>query len=122
MGQMHHPTVLVVEDEGIVRMDAAETLRDAGFKVLEAVDACEALELVETRDDIEVVFTDVNMPGPLDGLELAHRIGCTHPDIHVIVTSGAVRVTQQDIPANGAFLRKPYTPEAVAQAVRLMIA
>ena len=102
-------------------MDAADTLREAGFEVLEAVDAREALALVETRDDIEVVFTDVNMPGPVDGLELAHRIGCSHPYIHVIVTSGVVRLAQHDIPPNGAFLRKPYTPEAVADAVRMMI-
>lgn len=122
MGRQHHPTVLIVEDEGIVRLDAAETFREAGFEVVEAADAREALQAVETRGDIDVVFTDINMPGAMDGLELAHHVRRSRPDIQVILTSGAMRIAPQEIPAAGVFVRKPYSPEIIARTVRQMVA
>ncbi|HWE99701.1 MAG TPA: response regulator [Caulobacteraceae bacterium] len=122
MGQQHHPTVLIVEDEGIVRLDAAETLREAGFRVVEAADAREAMQVVEARGDIDVMFTDVNMPGPMNGLELAHRVRRSRPDIRVILTSGAMRIPPQEIPDDGVFVRKPYSPEIIARTVRRMVA
>jgi CheY-like chemotaxis protein len=68
-----HPTVLVVEDDGLVRIDAADTLREAGFDVIEAEGADEALKVMASRGDIAVLFTDINMPGRMDGVELARR-------------------------------------------------
>ena len=115
-------TVLVVEDEELVRLDAAESLRDAGFEVLEAADACEALETVERRHDIGVVFTDIDMPGGMDGLELARRVSRSRPRMRLILTSGAVRVDPREIPDNGAFLSKPYSPDAVARTIRRLLA
>ena len=83
-----HPRVLVVEDEPLLRMFNADMLNDAGFDVLEASDADEALRLLETMKDIRVVFTDVEMPGLIDGFALAERIEAQWPDIGVVVTSG----------------------------------
>ena len=83
-----HPRILVVEDEPLLRMFNADMLSDAGFEVLEASDADEALRLLETTRDIKVVFTDVEMPGLIDGFALAERIEARWPDIGVVVTSG----------------------------------
>ena len=111
-------TVLLVEDEGLVRLDAAESLRDAGFAVLEATDAAEAMEIVLSGKDIHVLFTDINMPGAMDGLELARRVHDCRPHVGLVLTSGAIKPTRDQIPDDGAFIAKPYSPEAVTSAVR----
>ena len=111
-------TVLVVEDEGLVRLDAAESLRDAGFAVLEATDAAEAMEIVLAREDIDVLFTDINMPGAMDGLELARRVHDCRPAVRLVLTSGAIKPTREQIPDDGAFIAKPYSPETVTRAVQ----
>ena len=108
-------TVLVVEDEGLVRMDAAESLRDAGFAVLEATDAAEAMEIVLSGEEIDVLFTDINMPGAMDGLELARRVHDCRPHVRLLLTSGAIKPTRDQIPDDGAFISKPYSPEAVTR-------
>ena len=110
-------TVLVVEDEGLVRLDAAESLREAGFAVLEATDAAEALEIFLGREDIDVLFTDINMPGEMDGLELARRVHDCRPGVRLVLTSGAIKPTPDEIPDDGAFISKPYSPETVTRAV-----
>jgi CheY-like chemotaxis protein len=115
-------TVLVVEDESLVRIDAAESLREAGFEVLEAADAREACEAVERRDDISVVFTDIEMPGGMNGLELARWVTRARPRVRLILTSGTARVDPKEIPDHGAFLSKPYSPEAVARTIRRLLA
>lgn len=108
--------VLVVEDESLVRLDAALFLRDAGCEVLEAADAEEALEVVEEHP-VDVLFTDINMPGSISGLELARRVKETRPAVKLVLTSGAIKPKPDQIPDQGAFLPKPYSPEAVARAV-----
>ena len=120
MAESHNSceTVLVVEDEGLVRMDAAESLREAGFAVLEATDAAEAMEIVLSDEDIDVLFTDINMPGAMDGLELARRVHDCRPGVRLVLTSGAIKPTRDQIPHDGAFIAKPYSPEAVMRAVR----
>jgi two-component system, response regulator PdtaR len=114
-------TVLVVEDEGLVRLDAVETLRDAGFAVVEAANAEQALAVVARDESVDLLFTDINMPGPIDGLELARRVIRLRPRIHLLLTSGKVRPTSAQIPDDGAFLAKPYSPEAVTRAVNAML-
>ena len=87
-GAPHLPRVLVVEDEPLLRVFNADMLTDAGFDVLEAANADEALRMLETVSDIRVVFTDVEMPGALDGYALAQRIETLWPEIGVVITSG----------------------------------
>lgn len=111
------PRVLVVDDEPLLRLMSADHLSDAGFDVLEASNAEEALRLLEEMDDISVVFTDVDMPGRLDGFELAERIEARWPRIGVLVTSGG-RLPEEMRPAGGRrFVAKPYRP---AEVVRLI--
>ena len=110
--------VLVVEDESLVRMNALFLLEEAGFGVLEAGSADEAISLLERREDIRIVFTDINMPGSMDGLRLAHAIRSRWPPIELVLTSGLMRVRDEDMPERGVFLRKPYEPGELIQMVR----
>ncbi|MCI0466670.1 MAG: response regulator [Beijerinckiaceae bacterium] len=100
-------TVLVVEDEPFVRLMAADVLARAGFDVLEAGNADEALHILETRADVRLIFTDVDMPGSIDGLGLAESIDKRWPRIGVVFTSGHRRHMAR-IPAGSCFLAKPY--------------
>jgi CheY-like chemotaxis protein len=110
-------TVLVVDDEALVRMCAVEILRDAGHMVFEAADAEEALAVLDTSPSISVLFTDINMPGDMDGLSLARRVQQRRPDVRVILTSGRLQLPVGMIPAGGGFLPKPYAGEAVLRLV-----
>ena len=112
-----HARVLVVEDEPLLRMFNADMLIEAGFEVLEAGDADEALHLLETTDDIRVVFTDVEMPGAIDGFALAQRIGTQWPQISVLVTSGRRYPNEVFDAATRGFVSKPFR---VAQVVELI--
>ena len=100
--------VLVVEDELLTRMAAADALTDRGIMAWEAGDAAEALQVLEKHPRIGVLFTDVNMPGEMDGLGLAHEVSAARPDVRVIVTSGATTLADEDLPDHGTFLPKPY--------------
>jgi CheY-like chemotaxis protein len=102
------PVVLVVEDEFLIRMHAAEMIEDAGFDVVEASNADEAVAILEARLDIAVVFTDIQMPGSMDGLKLARAVRNRWPPIHIVATSGLVDVRTGDLPEGGRFLPKPY--------------
>ncbi len=102
------PTILVVEDEPLVRFTSALLLEDAGFIVIEACDADAALRVLEANHDIRIVFTDVEMPGALDGLGLARCVHERWPSIGVIVTSGRFRPSSGDMGANELFIAKPY--------------
>ena len=110
MSQSHKnaPIVLVVEDEALVRVGAAITLEDAGCSVIEAADAEEALEKFEQSGCVTTLFTDINMPGPLNGLSLAHRISQLRPNVRLILTSGRDSPRESEMPAGGHFLAKPY--------------
>jgi CheY-like chemotaxis protein len=104
------PAVLVVEDESLVRMYAVDVLQDAGYDVIEAGNAEQALAQIEARPDIEVMFTDVNMPG-MDGFELAREVHKRRPGIHLILTSGRMRMDRAALPEVRAFVPKPFTAE-----------
>lgn len=108
------PVVLIVEDEFLIRMDAVSMIRAAGFEAIEAANADEAIEILEARRDITVVFTDVQMPGSMDGLKLAAAVRGRWPPIKIIATSAQMIVQEQDLPAGGRFLPKPYTPLQIA--------
>lgn len=110
------PTVvLLVDDEAVLRMIASQGLQDAGFEVVEADNAESALEILGARTDITVLFTDVNMPGPLDGLDLAKRVHDRWPAIQLVITSG--RGLLDAVPDDGRFVAKPYSIDELVQAV-----
>lgn len=110
--------VLVVEDDELVRALAAEMVAAAGFRVYEASHADYAITLLERHSDIRIVFTDVEMPGTMDGIKLAHYIRHHWPPIQLIVASGHVRLVEQDLPIGTVFLTKPYTFDDIADRLR----
>jgi CheY-like chemotaxis protein len=112
------PVVLIVEDEVLVRSGAAKMVEDAGFEVIEAANADEAIRILESRRDIRVVFTDVHMPGSMDGLKLAHAVRNRWPPIKIIVTSGHELLTEQNLPKGVRFFAKPYSPIQIGDALR----
>ena len=101
----------------MTRIVAADALADRGIMAWEAADADEALEVLEEHPRIAVVFTDVNMPGDMDGLALAHVVSVARPDVKIIVTSGAVTVADDELPDRGTFLPKPYPTERLVNIV-----
>jgi CheY-like chemotaxis protein len=111
------PVVLVVEDEFLLRMDATDMITAAGFDVVEAVDADAAIEILEARDDVAVIFTDIQMPGSMDGLKLARAVRGRWPPIKIIATSG-VHIGEIDLPEGGRFLPKPYSSAQVTGMLR----
>jgi CheY-like chemotaxis protein len=116
------PIVLIVEDEPLLRMSASDFVSDAGFEPLEAANATEAVALLESRRDIRLVFTDVDMPLGMDGLKLAALIRNRWAPIPILVTSGRCELKPGALPARCAFLPKPYQPETVVAALRRLAA
>ena len=110
------PVVLVVEDEVLIRMNTAEIIKDAGF------DADEAIVLLEARLDIQVVFTDIDMPGSMNGIKLAQAVRGRWPPIKIIATSGHFKLKAGDLPNDGRFLPKPYSSKQVSDILRDVMA
>ena len=106
-------SVLVVEDEVLLRMEAVDMVEDAGFRAYEAGSADEAIRVLEQHPDIDVLFTDIDMPGSMDGLRLARYVSKRWPPITLIVTSGHVKVDVKQLPEAGLFLSKPYPPRQI---------
>jgi CheY-like chemotaxis protein len=106
------PVVLIVEDEFLIRMHAAEMISDAGFEVVEACNADQAIAILESRADVRVVFTDIQMPGSMNGLKLAHAVRHRWPPVHIIATS-AYLATLDDLPVGSVFLAKPYNERKI---------
>jgi two-component system, response regulator PdtaR len=109
-------TVLVVEDEALIREVVAEELKEAGFTVVVAKHADHAIAILEARQDINLVFTDIDMPGSMNGLKLAAAVRDRWPPVHIIITTGKVRPLE--IPANALFIPKPYVGRVVVAAMR----
>lgn len=110
--------VLVVDDETNLRFLAVDTLEERGFRVIEAEDARSALKLLTAHPDVRVLFTDINTPGPLDGLDLAREVHARWPTVKSIVTSGRLRLSGEEIPEAGRFLPKPYSPDSLLYEFR----
>jgi two-component system, response regulator PdtaR len=108
------PVILIVEDEFLIRVATAEAIRDAGFEVVEAAHADAAITILESRSDIRVVFTDIHMPGSMDGAKLAHAIRNRWPPVRIIATSGRVALETLDLPAGSLLFPKPYIAEHIA--------
>jgi CheY-like chemotaxis protein len=109
--------ILIVEDELLIRICALEFVRDAGFEAIEAATADDAIAILQARDDIRIVFTDVNMPGSMDGLKLAAAVRGRWPPIEFIVTSGRQSPAASEMPERTFFITKPYTSAQLASAL-----
>jgi CheY-like chemotaxis protein len=120
-----HPTipavVLVVEDDMMLRMCAVDMVEDAGYTPLEAVDAEEAVAILESRSDIALMFTDIQMPGSMDGLGLARAVHERWPPIKIIVVSGQLELPGIAIPADSRFFGKPLATGEIIAQMRNMI-
>jgi two-component sensor histidine kinase/DNA-binding response OmpR family regulator len=115
------PNVLVVEDEMMLRMKASEVVQDAGFNPVEAVNADEALSILESRSDISLLFTDIQMPGTLDGLMLAKEVHERWPSIKIILVSGQVTPSDADKPADSSFFGKPLEVKQLIGELQRMV-
>ena len=116
------PVVLLVEDDGLLLMEASDTLSEAGFTVLEAPHADRALNLLEGRGDVEILMTDVDMPqGSMDGFALARLVAHRWPDIPVLVVSGMGTPGPNDMPEGARFIPKPYSPSMLVRTLRACV-
>jgi CheY-like chemotaxis protein len=113
--------VLVVEDEMMLRMRAVDMVEDAGYSSIEAVDADEAVAILESRSDIALMFTDIQMPGSMDGLKLAHTVRERWPPIKIMLVSGQLKPANSDIPAESRFYGKPLEAKEMIAEMRSMI-
>jgi two-component system, response regulator PdtaR len=115
------PVILLVEDEELLRLCAADLLEERGFQVLEAPDADEALRIMAERPDVRLLFTDIQMPGALNGMELARKVHEQWPKVKLLITSGDLKPSEADIPDHGHFIGKPYRAADVnAEVDRLL--
>jgi CheY-like chemotaxis protein len=112
------PVILVVEDEALIRLSAVGMLEDAGFRMIEAVNSDQALELLSADSDVQLLFTDVNMPGAIDGLALARQVRDRWPHIGIMVASAIQMPQPEELPAGSRFEQKPYNPDTVVRHAR----
>jgi two-component sensor histidine kinase/CheY-like chemotaxis protein len=115
------PAVLVVEDEMMLRMRAVDMVEDAGYTPVEAINADDALAILESRSDIELLFTDIQMPGSMDGLKLAYAVHKRWPLIKIILVSGQLKLTDGDKPADSRFFGKPLDVKQMIAELQDMI-
>lgn len=115
------PNVLIVEDEMMLRMRAVDIVEDAGFKSVQAVSADQALSILESRADISLLFTDIQMPGSMDGLKLAHAVHDRWPEIKIILVSGQMKPTLAERPANSRFFGKPLSNTQMVSEIQEMM-
>jgi two-component system, response regulator PdtaR len=114
--------ILIVEDEFLIRVDATTFFESEGFNVFEAVHADEAIRCLERHDEIQLIFTDVNMPGSMNGLALAHYVRGRGPPVKIIVTSGYAKAGARALPENAVFVEKPYALKNIADKINDLIA
>jgi two-component sensor histidine kinase/DNA-binding NarL/FixJ family response regulator len=115
------PNVLIVEDEMILRMRAVDIVEDAGFNPVEAANADQAMSILESRSDISLLFTDIQMPGSIDGLKLAHAVHDRWPSIKIILVSGRVKPSEAERPADSRFFGKPLGVEQMVTELQTMV-
>ena len=113
--------MLVVEDEMMLRMRAVDIVEDAGFRSVEAIDADQALSILESRSDISLLFTDIQMPGSMDGLKLAHAVHDRWPAIKIILVSGQVKPSDADRPIDSRFFGKPLEMKRMVAELQEMV-
>jgi len=117
----NQPAVLIVEDEALILLGAVDLIESAGFTAVTASNADEAISILGTRQDIHLVFTDVDMPGSMDGVKLSHYIRDRWPPIHLIVASGKTLADQRRLPDGAIFFSKPYHEQPLIDAIRTFL-
>ena len=122
MNRKPSPAVLVVEDDWLLRLIAVEIVEDAGLVAIEAANADEAIAILECRADIALIFTDVDMPGSMDGLKLAHAVRRRWPPIKIIIVSGKTHLSNADLPSDARFFSKPYSAPNMISELRSLVA
>lgn len=115
-------SILIVEDEAIIRFDLIDFFERAGYRVLEAESADDAIAILERDSSIRVVLTDVQMPGSMDGLKLAHYVRERFPPTVLVVTSGVLNPTKADLPLDSFFVPKPFDPNRVLGQIERLTA
>ena len=110
--------ILVVEDDFLLSVDISEVLNDQGYDVIAVAKADEAIKVLETRNDIRTIFTDIDLPGSMDGLKLAAAVRDRWPPVHIIVTTGMRAPHRDEMPAHSMFIAKPYRSAEVLEALR----
>lgn len=113
--------ILVVEDEPLIRLGLVSAIEDAGYKVVQAANADEAIRKLQMLDDVRLIVTDVDMPGTMDGIRLAHFVRQKWPPIQIVVISGKVGVKPGELPAGARFVSKPYQEPALINLVETMV-
>jgi CheY-like chemotaxis protein len=113
--------ILIVEDELLIRQDAVDMIEAAGFEVVQAGNADEAIKILEARSDIQLVFTDIQMPGSMDGLRLAAAVRGRWPPIKIVATSGHYALRDGELPEGSVFMQKPYNSATVGRVLHEMI-
>ena len=122
MSEAHaKPAILVVDDEELLRLNAADLLEESGYAVIEAASAEDALRTLEIRPDVRLLFTDIQMPGAIDGLELARLVHERWPHIRLVMTSGQKQPSRAEIPDKGRFIAKPYRAGELLGQVNSML-
>ena len=115
------PIMLIVEDDMILRMRSVDIVEDAGYTPVEAVDADEALGILQSRSDIALLFTDIQMPGSMDGLQLAHAVYERWPQLKIILVSGQLKLSSAEIPRDSRFFGKPLVSAQIITEMQGMI-
>ena len=110
--------ILVVEDEPLLNLDISDALSAKGYEVIAVTNADDAIKALEFRHDIHTIFTDIDMPGSMDGLKLAAAVRDRWPPVNIIVTTGMKPPRHNDLPARSLFIAKPYRNAEVLEAVR----
>jgi CheY-like chemotaxis protein len=118
---LQSPVVLLVEDEPLVREFEIDVLQDAGFRVLEARSADEAFDMLRGRPDVRIVFTDVDMPGSLNGFEFSRLVRQGWPEVAILVSSGKMAPQAGDLPEGAAFIAKPYRPDDLVEQLQKLV-
>ncbi len=118
MSASSRPAVLIAEDDELLRMLTADVAEEAGFAAFEAGNADDAMAILESRSDVTLLLTDIDMPGSMDGLELAHAVHNRWPHLGIIIVSGQVDLAEHDLPPRSCFIAKPYRADQIISGLR----
>ncbi len=118
--QADRPLILVVDDEPLIVMYLVDMLEDIGYRAIEAFDAAQAVETLKRHDDVALVLTDINMPGKMDGLDLAALVDKTWPEVSILITSGRQSPPEDSMPSKAQFLPKPYSEHRLTHALKAL--